>query len=339
MSKTYVDIINRAITSFNAIQNNLNGISAWYKKADNSLTAVPAFSASSLNLTSEQLAEAITHCAIIKNGTSFVTGNVAYKGKLTGNATPGNISIDIASSSIKVAAVSTSVSGGAGYYTGITIGSAAASTKYSTQIGTAKFARTTTNNSLADYTEVANSGISTKAPTTGSISTDYWKIDISTSAGSFSAGGTSVPIGCSPTESLYISKAKFKTEGKVTPTVERIAIDVNSVSSGSLFVPIVETTVPTSGKYIHLNIPEKKTTANGTFTGTVETGGYAPKGTQISANTSKEIKTIAKDVYIPITQAQYRNGYVTESGWIERNTAHYTLSYDANKQCVDFIFT
>ena len=337
MSKTYVDIINRAITSFNAIQNNLNGISAWYKKADNSLTAVPAFSASSLNLTSEQLAEAITHCAIIKNGTSFVTGNVAYKGKLTGNATPGNISIDIASSSIKVAAVSTSVSGGAGYYTGITIGSATASTKYSTQIGTATFARTTTNNSLADYTEVANSGISTKAPTTGSISTDYWKIDISTSAGSFSAGGTSVPIGCSPTESLYISKAKFKTEARVTPTVERIAIDVNS-ASGSLFAPtIIENTVP-GGKYIHLKIPKKTTTATGTFTGTVETGGYAPKGTQISTNASKEIKTIAKDIYIPIPQAEYANGYVIESGWIERNTAHYTLSYDDAKKCVDFIF-
>ena len=54
---------------------------------------------------------------------------------------------------------------------------------------------------------------------------------------------------------------------------------------------------------------------------------------------AKEIKTIAKDIYIPITQAEYRNGYVTESGWVEKSTAHYTLSYDANKQCVDFIFT
>ena len=73
--------------------------------------------------------------------------------------------------------------------------------------------------------------------------------------------------------------------------------------------------------------------------GTVTTGGYIPKETQIYVDTSKEIKTIAKDIYIPITQAEYRNGYVTESGWVEKSTAYYTLSYDANKQCVDFIFT
>lgn len=336
MNKTYLDIINRAITSFNAIQNNLNGISAWYKKADNSLTPVPAYLESSVNLTSEQLADAITHCAIIKNKTSFVTGNVEYKGNLTSNITPGDISIDIASSSIKVEAVSSSVSGKAGYYTGINIGSNDISKKYLIEEGNASFSRTPTNSSLADYTEITNSGISTKKPG-GSISTDYWKIDISTSPGYFSVGSSSAQIRCNPAESLYISKATFTTQAKVTPTVESITIDVNS-AAGSLFAPtIIENTVP-GGKYIHLNIPKKTTTATGTFTGTVETGGYAPKGTQISTNASKEIKTIAKDIYIPITQAEYANGYVIESGWIERNTAHYTLSYDDAKKCVDFIF-
>lgn len=332
MSKTYLDIINGAINSFNKLQKNLSDINAYYDTTN--------MVKSDSRITSDQLAGAVANCAVIKNGSSFVTGTVQYKGAvLNTTLAPGSISLNTTNSKIVVAAGDQTSLGSAGYYTSIAVKTAEKSIAYSVQVGSSSFSTSTTKNYLVDYAETENSGISLKAPTSGKLASDYWKVDISTTPGYFKVSTTSVPIGNTATQALYVSKAALSTTTSSSATAENIALTVNGVSSGSLFVPSIETTAP-SGKYIHLNIPEKTSVVSGSFTSRVSTGGYLPLGSVISANiTPKTIKTTAKDVYIPITDAESHNGYVTKSGWIEASTENYKLEYDTSKKCVNFIFT